>query len=132
MHATDHNENEDCPASNLGFHELNFLEPTLSTFSLFAPESCLLRSACLLRRTSPGDRPTAPRSTFTWLAICNCTDAIPEAHDRTVNSAAGHDAISRLQVAEHLLELLTLLRLRPQNQEIPDGEEGGEKEKQLA
>ena len=57
--------------------------------------------------------------------------AIPEAHDRTVNTAAGHHAISRLQVAEQCLKLFTLLRLRPKNQEIPDGKKGGEKEKQL-
>ena len=46
--------------------------------------------------------------------------------------AAGHDPIPRLQAGEHFLELLALLRLRPQHQEIPDGEKGGEEEKQLA
>ena len=57
--------------------------------------------------------------------------AIPEPDDGAVNPAAGHYTISRLQVGKHFLKLLTLLRLRPQDQEIPDGEQRGEKEKQL-
>ena len=53
----------------------------------------------------------------------------PKAHDRAVKTAAGHDTIPRFQAGEQFLKLLALLRLRPQNQEIPDGEKRSAKDK---
>ena len=56
-------------------------------------------------------------------------NALPEAHDRAVNPAAGHYAVPGFQVGKQLLEFLALLRLRSQNQEIPDARRGGRRRK---
>jgi hypothetical protein len=59
-------------------------------------------------------------------------DTIPERNNRSVNPAARHHAVTGLEIAEHLLSLAPLLLLRPDDQEIPNREQGRKKEKELA
>jgi len=49
-----------------------------------------------------------------------------------VNPAARHHVVTGLEIVEHFLSLAPLLLLRPDDQEIPNREQGRKKEKELA
>jgi hypothetical protein len=59
-------------------------------------------------------------------------DTIPERNNRSVNPTARHHAVTGLEIGEHILNLAPLLLLRPDDQEIPNREQGRKKEKELA